>query len=291
MTLTRRRFLSIAAAAAVLPAGARAAAWQGRAFGAEIALTLRGGPERTGPALKAALKEIRALERRFSLYDPGSDLSRLNAAGRLDAPDPDMVALLATCGRLHRLTGGRFDPTVQSLWTSPPGIPGWEQVALGPGSIRLGPGQALTLNGIAQGHAADRISALLAAHGFTDTLVDLGEFRSRGGPWRIGIADPAAGLLGQRSLGDGALATSSPDAMQLADGTGHIRDPRDPGRRPAWSTVSVEAASATLADGLSTAFCLMARAEIAALLPDLPEVARVVLVDAEGSLSTIAPPG
>ncbi len=287
MTLTRRRFLAIAAAAA-LPGRGHAASWQGRAFGADVAITLRGGRDRAETALKEARAMIRALEARFSLYDTGSDLSRLNAAGRLDRMHPWMAELLGTCDRLHRLSAGHFDPSVQSLWTATPGPVGWDRVTLADTSVILAPGQSLTLNGIAQGYAADRISALLEEHGFGNALVDMGEFRATGGPWRIGLEDPQAGHLGSRTLAGGAIATSSPGAMRLPDGSSHIRDPRAPERAALWSTVSVEAATATLADGLSTAFCTMPRPAIAALAETLPELHRVTLVDLGGNLSTLA---
>ncbi len=166
---------------------------------------------------------IRALEARFSLYNPGSDLSRLNAAGRLDRLHPWMAELLAACGKIHRLTQGRFDPTVQSLWTAPPGPSGWERVRLGRDAVQLAPGQSLTLNGIAQGYAADRISALLARHGFADTLADLGEFRARGGPWRLGLADPEQGLMGYRTLAEGAVFRGAA-AEALLDGAARLED-------------------------------------------------------------------
>ncbi|WP_172328803.1 FAD:protein FMN transferase [Mangrovicoccus sp. HB161399] len=288
MTLTRRRLLAIAAAAAAFPGAGHAASWRGRAFGADVAVTLRGRPGQADAALREMQAMIRALEARFSLYDPGSDLSRLNAAGRLEDLHPWMAELLGACGRIHRLTGGRFDPSIQSLWTSPPGPVGWERALLAGNGIVLAPGQSLTLNGIAQGHAADRISALLAGHGFADTLVDLGEFRASGGPWTLGVADPEQGLLGYRTIRNGAVATSSPGAMRTADGRTHILDPGNPQAAARWSTVSVEAETATLADGLSTAFCMMDRAEIAAVFDGLPELRRVTLVSPGGDLETLS---
>lgn len=284
MTLSRRRFLAVSAALAAGPA--RADSWSGFAMGAEVAITLHGPREVTGPALAAARTAIDEVEARFSLYRPGSDLSQLNREGALAVLHPWMAAILDDCDRLHRVTQGHFDPTVQGLWTTPPGPLGWHRVTRGPG-IALGPGQSLTLNGIAQGFGADRVAEVLQAHGLTHCLVNLGEFRALGGPWRIGIEDPAAGLLGSRSLTDAAIATSAPGALILGDGLGHIRNPRNPARAPLWSSVTVETASAALADGLSTAFCTMSRAGIAEALSALPDPVRVTLVDGAGDLSTL----
>ena len=43
-------------------------------------------------------------------------LSRLNRAGRLDAPPADLPAMLSFALDLAGRTGGAFDPTVQPLW-------------------------------------------------------------------------------------------------------------------------------------------------------------------------------
>ena len=114
--LTRRRFLTVTAVAA-LAGPARASAvteWHGRALGAEAAIYLD-HPE--APAIIAgAVAEIDRLEGVFSLYRATSALSVLNAQGRLDAPPFELLQCLALCARVHRATGGLFDPSVQPLW-------------------------------------------------------------------------------------------------------------------------------------------------------------------------------
>ncbi len=294
MSLPRRRFLKIAAATAgagLLPRAAAAADWQGRAFGAEAAITLKGGdPDRAGAAIAAALAELRAVEAAFSLHDPGSQLARLNATGRL-RPSPLFTALLAACDRAVALTGGMFDPAVQTLWPGASGaarILPWDRIDRSrPDLVVLAPGQKLTFNGIAQGFASDRVSAALQAHGYDRTLVDMGEIRAEGGPWQIGLADPAAGLYGSRTLTSGALATSSPALLMLGPTRSHILDPFDPDRAPLWSSVTVETDTATLADALSTAACHMDRAALAGLLDRAPALRAVTLVDDQGTVATL----
>lgn len=288
--MRRRRFLAISAAAAALaaPRGAVAETWRGVAMGAEAEITLSG----PGPEVRAALAEVQgligAVEAAFNLHDPASELSRLNATGRL-APGPLFASLIASAGRLHAATEGLFDPTVQPLWRARfegraggAEAIGWARVKTGD-VIRLAPGQALTFNGIAQGYATDLAVQALRARGFGHVLVKIGEFAALGSGWRVGIADPARGLLAQRRLSDAALATSSPGALPMAGG--HILGPQ--GQRPQWSTVSVEAESATLADGLSTALCLADEAQIARIRAALPGVRRVVVVDGQGDLKTL----
>lgn len=276
--MNRRRFIAIAAAgtAAARAAPVNAVAetrWRGVALGAEAEITLRGaGADR---ALKHALATLQRAEAEFSLYRPESALSRLNRDGAI-RPTPAFRALVDLCNRLHRETGGLFDPTVQALWTALAGggdadraaaLVDWSRVDLG-GVIRLAPGQSLTFNGIAQGFAADLVSDALAEAGFAEALVNIGEFRAAAGDWRIGVASPDGALLDIVSLTRGAIATSSPAATTVG-GRSHILSAT--GRRPKWSTVSVTAPSAALADGLSTALCLADEAEGAVIAGRFPE--------------------
>ncbi|MFT6531344.1 MAG: thiamine biosynthesis lipoprotein [Limimaricola cinnabarinus] len=291
---SRRRFLAIAAAAIAAPGAGHAATWRGTALGATAAITLLGPRHRVEPALAAARETLERMEALFSLYREDSALSRLNATGRIEAPDADFTNLMALCDRAVAATGGRFDPTVQPLWRAlaeggdardAAARIGWGRVTTAPG-IRLGRGQALTLNGIAQGFASDRVAEGLAAVGFSRALVDIGEMRALGGPWRIGIEDHAQGLMGQVSLSGGAIATSSPDALLLPGDASHILDPLSGSlAQPLWSSVSVEADTAALADALSTAMCLMPREEIEGLRVE--GLRKVRLVDRAGDMVTL----
>ncbi|WP_341211493.1 FAD:protein FMN transferase [uncultured Limimaricola sp.] len=291
---SRRRFLAIAAAAIAAPGVSHAETWRGTALGADAAITLSGPRHEVAPALAVARETLERMEALFSLYRADSVLSRLNATGRLDAPDADFAALMGLCERVFAATAGRFDPTVQPLWRAlaeggdtraAAARIGWGRVTTAP-DVQLGEGQALTLNGIAQGFASDRVAEALAAAGFTRALVNIGEMRALGGPWRIGIEDHAQGLIGQVSLSGGAIATSSPGALFLPGGASHILDPLSGGlKTPLWSSVSVEADTAALADALSTAICLMPREEIEAL--DVAGLRKVRLVDRAGDMMTL----
>ena len=289
--MRRRRVLSVLAGMALAGparAGTGLRRWRGVAMGAEAELELRGPDAVTGPALAAALAEVARMEALFSLYRD-SALTRLNRDGGLRSPDPAFAELMALCDRVHGLTGGVFDPSVQPLWLAVAGggdvtaagaRVGWDRVRWDADAMRLGAGQALTLNGIAQGFASDRVAAVLRAHGLSDVAVDLGERVVAGPARRLGLVDPGAGLVGTVTVRDGAVATSSP-AATLASAGGHILHPA--GGAPRWSSVCVEAASAALADGLSTAGCLMEGAELARIAR-LPGVRRVVAVDVGGDV-------
>lgn len=287
---TRRRFLAISAAFTVAGPAYGATRWRGIAFGAEASITLRGPDDATEAALKAALAEIERAEALFSLYRDQSWISRLNNVGRADISH-DLADLLTLCDQLHTLTDGLFDPTVQALWTSAAEgndteaartLVDWRRVKIGP-DIQLGDGQAITLNGIAQGWATDRVAEALTAHGFQDALVNIGEFRADAGDWRIGLSDPNEGLVRDIRLSGGAVATSSPQADLIA-GKPHILGPR--GEAPVWSTVSVEAKTAILADAISTALCLAPRS-MAQKIAQHSQIHAITLVAPNGDLEVL----
>ncbi|MDI3338012.1 FAD:protein FMN transferase [Defluviimonas aestuarii] len=285
--LNRRRFLSISAAALGVAPIARAGEapvylWSGIALGARATIRLS-HPDAAAITERIAA-EIDRLEDVFSLYRTDSSLMRLNVAGRLDLPSPELLECLTLAGAVHQATGGLFDPTVQPLWSiwakraaagARPSTAelatlrargGWPDLRLSASAISLPSGGALTLNGIAQGYIADRVAALLAAEGLTDILIDTGEHHALGGhpdggDWLVRLAE--GGQVGLRSR---ALATSAPlgTVFDAAGAKGHILHPAT--GEPAetrWRSVSISAPSAALADALSTAACLAgSRAEI-----------------------------
>ncbi|WP_177178002.1 FAD:protein FMN transferase [Citreimonas salinaria] len=323
--LDRRRFIGITAAAAglaALPAAVNEGSlhvWNGTALGARASLRLY-HPDR--PTAEAAIArcvaEIGRLERIFSLYRPGSAVSRLNRDGALSSPPFDLVRLLDTAGQIHRSTGGVFDMSVQPLWqlysahfaqdpdrTDLPApkahaaalaLVGQARVTVAPGRIAFDrPGMALTPNGIAQGYVTDRIAELLREAGFSDVLVDLGEARALGRhpggtPWRAALADPGGGAP-QRTveLVDSALATSAPGgfAFDRAGRVHHIFDPRTGTPTEGRASVSVVAPEATLADALSTAFMQMSTAQIRRTLAAHDGV-RVHVLNRDGTREEIA---
>ncbi|MBC7133984.1 MAG: FAD:protein FMN transferase [Roseovarius sp.] len=290
MSMNRRRFLTVSAAFAATPALAQSHGWQGRAFGAEVAIRLSGPDQAAQPALHQARRIISQIEQRFSLFRPDSELVRLNRHGHL-RPSAPFRALFGLADAAYRITGGLFDPTVQPLWQAlvagddPAGasvLVGWDRLSCDDKTIRLAPGQALTFNGIAQGFATDAVAEALADAGFGNALVNIGEYRATGGNWRLGVEDPQHGLLATRRLGRGAIATSSAMATPLGGG-GHILHPT---QQPRWSTVSVEAESAAMADALSTGLVL-ADPELVRKVRRTPGVHRITLVDGAGDLTTL----
>src|SRR5712671_3075487 len=222
-SLTRRRAIRIVAAAAGLPlviAAVRAAAppgqlfsWQGEVLGALSELTL--WHTDAAFAQRTVLRvrdEIARYERIFSLYRPDSEISRLNAAGRLAKPSSELRSLIEESQRLGLLSGGVFDISVQPLWRlyeahfwshteiQPDflarahdvarGFVDFRQIESGATSIGFArAAMAITLNGIAQGYITDAITDMLRNEGFESAVVELGEYRTigqnpDGHPWR-----------------------------------------------------------------------------------------------------------
>jgi FAD:protein FMN transferase len=270
-------------------------AWRRRDWiGFGTTLSLRAGavdPQRLDAALDAAVQAVRRIEAQMSLYDPASALSRLNREGRLDAPPPELLAVLRLAQWVARQTGGAFDATVQPLWqlfdrASQEGrVPraaevaeahahvGWRGLQLSPQRIALaGPGMGITLNGIAQGYACDRVRDVLRAHGVRHALIDTGELGPLGhnpadSPWRLGVVDPrhAQRLLAQVQADGRCLATSAdaPSRFSSDHRHHHIFDPATGWSPPALASVTVAARSAALADALTKPMFIAGPAGIA----------------------------
>lgn len=255
--------------------------------------------------IRPFVAELRRLEAIFTLYDPASALATLNQTGQLDAPPPELVALLQLCQRLHEATGGAFDPTVQPLYAvlaahfahgrPPPAAAiaaarervGFDRVRLTPAHIDLAAGTALTLNGIAQGWIADRLLALARRQGLEAALFDTGELVAVGSPpgrpfWQV-EARIGRGEVTRIGLADRALAVSHAGASRFdqAGRFNHLLDPRSGRCAPPARAAAVVAGSAALADGLSTALCLLRPSEGIALLRQF-DVEHAVIVDADG---------
>jgi thiamine biosynthesis lipoprotein len=233
-------------------------------------------------ALDDAVATLQRIEAQMSLYRDDSALSQLNREGALVSPPPELAELLAIAYDVARRSDGAFDPTVQPLWLAfadaqargrlptvaevdaARALVGWRDLVIEHDSVRLARrGMGLTLNGIAQGYAADRVRAVLLRHGVRDALVDAGEYAMagrdpQGARWTLGIADPhAQGRLLARLFADGrCVATSGDDATVFsADHRHHhIFDPRTGWSPPDLSGVTVAAPTGALADALTKVF-------------------------------------
>ena len=326
---TRRRFLRVAAAVAGVPLiieAVRATAptpqlhsWQGEVLGALSELTLW-HPD-AAFARRTILRvrhEIERFERIFSLYRPDSEISRLNAAGRLTKPSRELRTLVEKSQRLGELSGGAFDISVQPLWRLyeahfwshtdiQPDIAArardvahtvvnFRQIDSGAAAIEFArAGMAITLNGIAQGYISDAIADMLRNEGFESAVVDLGEYRiigrhPDGRPWRIGIRDGRnAGSIDRViDLENTALAVSGGygTTFEASGRYHHIFNPRTGASANNLVDVAVIGPRATAADGLATAICVAGEALAPTLLAAYPQT-RAILTRLDGTSITI----
>ncbi|OWU81743.1 NosX protein [Oceanicola sp. 22II-s10i] len=286
---SRRRF--IAMSAATLAAGRASAAgrevayWRGQALGARAEIALCGISQAEAASLFDGLElELSRIESLFSLYRTDSALAQLNRDQILRNPDPAMLHLLSEARAVFTATEGAFDPTVQPLFDLHARAfgegrrfgadevqharrrVGFQHVSLSPQAIRFQRGgMALTLNGIAQGYATDRLASLLKSAGLRDILVNAGEIRALGDGqgWRVSI--PGGRTV---TLKDHAIATSdvSGTLVDPVAGIGHIFDPRRDAQLT-FGPVSICHDSAAIADAASTAAVLMSPSERDLLRP------------------------
>ena len=257
--------------------------WRQRAMlGLGTTLTLRAAhadAAQAEAALSAAVSAIRQVEASMSLYRPDSELVRLNQQGYLDSPSEELLAVLRMAQQVSRRSNGQFDATVQPLWAlydqalresrlptaaeiaSARQRVGWQHVHISGQRIELRrSGMALTLNGIAQGRAADMAREALRRHGVAHALINAGEYASighnpHGDAWTLGIEDPhdEQRLLAALRSDGRAVATSADNRSAFTPDHRHhhIFNPATGDSPPELSSVTVLAPSAMLADALT----------------------------------------
>jgi thiamine biosynthesis lipoprotein len=259
-------------------------------------------------ALAAAVQVIRGIERQMSLFDPESEISRLNRFGTLKKPDADLLAVLKIAEHIARQSQGAFDASMQPLWDiwskaalqkSQPSsleiqrarkLVNWRAVHVTPDTVNLQiAGMSLSLNGIAQGYAADRVRATLQAHGIHHAMIDAGETALLGNgpndkPWNLSIESAATvknpgtknsleSALHQQGVGapiiisDGRPMATSSDAHTTFSHDHryhHILNPHTGYSPSQWSSVTVLASSCVVADALTKVFFMTPKDKVIA---------------------------
>ncbi|OAI56387.1 hypothetical protein AYO49_00880 [Verrucomicrobiaceae bacterium SCGC AG-212-N21] len=252
------------------------------ALGSDVTMTVWHPDHAAGEAaLDAAFAELDCIEDVMSLYRPESQLCRLNRERSLESPHPHLVSLLNFASELSAQSEGAFDVTVQPLWNlyrsaaQEGQLPGenavrearacvdWRRVHVTSERISLsGEGTSITLNGIAQGFAADAAMAVLKRAGVSHALLDAGEMsalggKPDGGSWRVGIQHPRRpdAFVSLARLQNRCLATSGDYETRFSDDFrhNHLFDPHTGHSPTELASVSIAAPTATAADALSTA--------------------------------------
>jgi thiamine biosynthesis lipoprotein len=290
-------------------------------MGAELRLTAwtTSGQKNAIDAFEAVFGEFDRLEALMSVWKPGSDVERLNAAAGLHpvAVSPEVIEVLQDARQIGDWTGGKFDVTfgaLSGLWKfdhdqdnrmpSPRDVearlPLVDYRALeldrSAGTAYLTrKGMRVHLGGIGKGYAIDRGAAVLRARGFRDFMIqaggDLFVAGKRGErPWRVGIRDPrgpADRSFAALDLTDGTFSTSGDYERFFVDHGRryhHILDP-DLGTPARGSrSVTIVATRAVVADGLSTGVFILGGRAGMDLVERLPVVEVVIVTDSNDVL-------
>ncbi len=256
-----------------------------KALGTDVKITVLHRDEKVAMnGIDSALNKIEHVEQLMSLYRPDSQLSLLNSKGVLLNPHPDLVTVLRKAMNLSKLSDGAFDVTIQPLWNlyarhaQSGSFPseneivkvrkriGWEHLRIEEDIIFFDrPGMQVTLNGVAQGMAADFARQALEEGGIEDALIDAGEFNAIGSPgrrdsWHIAVQHPRQeGYIAKTRLQGRCLSTSGDYGTKFSDDYRHhhLFDPRTGISPTELSAVSVAAPTALEADALSTALFVL----------------------------------
>lgn len=289
--ISRRKFLSISGTAlclSMIPTNLLASnekfVWQGTALGANATMTLfHENQSYAKETIKTCIKEIRRLERIFSLFHADSSINQLNQNSILKNPPLELVDILNISNQVSQDSNGAFDISIQPLWTlykthfaknhdslNGPSLQdikkvkkliSWKSVKVSNKEILLTKkNMQITLNGIAQGYITDKIAHILEQKGFTNVLLDLGEIRAieqhpNKRDWNI--STPYLKDKDYIKLNNMALASSGGYGTRFNQNYHHLFNPHDGKSANFVNAVTIKAPSATLADALSTAIYVM----------------------------------
>ena len=282
-------------------------------MGAEVRVTIWTADETVARAAMAAVfAEFDRLDALLSVWKPGSEVQRINAASGGDPVhvSADTLAVVRAAHHTSTLTDGKFDITFGALsdvWKfdhdQDNRVPSDEEIAArlprvdfqavwideAAQTIALArSGVRIHLGGIGKGYAVDRAIAILREHGLRDFLIQSGGDLFAAGqpgdrPWKLGINDPRGApdeSFATVELRDRTFSTSGDyERFFVKDGQRyhHLLDP-DTGRPARESrSVTIVAPTATEADGLSTGVFILGPEKGMALVERLPEVEAVIV--------------
>lgn len=302
--ITRRKFLNITAISLALPFCSNSLfanmqekiTWTGIALGADSNMTLfHKDKSYAKESLNICINEIKRLENIFSLFENNSSISQLNKKGYILNPPKELVEVLNFASNISENTNGAFDVTVQPLWlvhanyskhknidrlndeiNKVKNLISYKNIEINKNKIYFKKeNMQITLNGIAQGYITDKITYILKEKGFTNVLVDLGEFNSIGGydenrDWNI--ATPYLNDIKYLKLNNNAIASSGGYGTRFEERLHHLFDVNTGTSANYLNSVTIKASNAMLADALSTAVFVMSekqREKIKSIYPNI----------------------
>src|ERR1700730_10809174 len=283
------------------------------AMGSELRLTAWTTDEAAAvAAFDAVFAEFERLEALMSVWRPGSDILRLNAAAGEHpvSVSPEVVEVLSIARQVSEWTDGTFDVTfgaLSDLWkfdhdqdnTIPDPAIVRERLPLvdyraldidprGGTAFLRRKGMKVHLGGIGKGYAVDRAVAIIRSRGLRDFMIQAGgdlyvAGQRDGRPWRLGIRDPR-GPVGKSfavlDLSDGTFSTSGDyERFFIRDGRRyhHILDLSlgEPARKSRSLTIVTD--RAVIADALAKGVFILGPRAGLALIERLPHVQGVIV--------------
>ncbi len=266
---------------------------------------------------------LRRVDYSFSLFNPMSELSEINAGVR-QSVSPQFTHLLNVSKEVNSLSRGLYDPTVAPLtrlWGFGPddtALPSDSAVDAARALVgiaqcyvdstgtlhRKHPGTQFDFSSVAKGYGIDLVAKMLRRNGCSDFMIEIGGeisaqgLNRQGRPWRIQVDSPAGGLGHERlrvvELGPQpvAMATSGNYRNFRPDGNGgvygHTISPIT--GRPVQGRVlsaTVIAPDCTLADAIATACMAVADPDSALAIADRAAVSALIVYSSADTLATV----
>ena len=258
-------------------------------------------------AIREAFLAIRKVDKLMSLYQPDSEVSRLNEQGE-NQLSPETIQVIQQAIKFAEMTEGVFDITCRpliNLWKkakkeqkipSPEEIErarklvDYRKIILKGNLVKLPePGMKIDLGGIAKGYAVDKAIEVLKTKGVHRALVNAGgDLYVLGTPgwgkkWTVGVQDPRnlEEILTTLEASDCGIATSG-DYRRYFTIEGqrfsHIVDPRTGQTvEEVPMSVTIIAPDATTADALATGVFVLGPGEGMNLIESLPGIEGLII--------------
>ncbi|GMQ27680.1 FAD:protein FMN transferase [Algoriphagus confluentis] len=296
--------------------------YEGEVFGTYYRIQVQDPGKDLQAQFDAVFDQINAAS---NSYIQESEVSDFNNSGYLKNPSPTFLAMMDSAYRIHELTDGYFEPTLYPLikaWgfsfdqreqmdslkvLGLMDLMGFEDkiIRTDSGFLAAKEGVQLDITGIGEGFAIDLLVEVVEKNQIINYMVEIGgEMRarglnSRGVEWTVGVEDPVQAELGITSsmltkvmMDQKSLSSSGNYRKFYIDEQGnrrsHILDPKT-GYPVSHNLVSVSvlAPSATLADGLATAFMAMGEKKGVELAERLPGVEAMFVLGGKEKLELV----
>src|SRR5271157_5070832 len=288
-----------------------------RAMNTDVLVAAQGSLAKDG--MQAARDTVEAAERRFSRFQPESELSHLNrSAGQWFSASPEMLDVLQKARKFFDITGGLFDPSVlpdliragydrsmdeiraeSSIVSSATSERRLKvdfreiELDLNSSRVRLPKDMQLDFGGIAKGWIVDQAVTLLSHYSEACAVNAGGNMRFIGHSpvglgWPVELEDPRdpSQSIARLTVTHGAVATSSLTKRtwkQDEKSRHHLIDPRtgEPAQSD-WLCATVIADDAVTAEVYAKAILIGGPAEVEKLTAHNNIV--YLVVDREGNL-------